>query len=360
MRESLLSENKKSIERQFFAEDDRFIIERGLEVLWGKLHEWREKNELPTHIVLMDTSGRAFAPAVKRVMDAFYGACGYATPSIAFVVPDRPLAMWLRDQYGEEWKAVLTQIKTKQLFEKMRDYEYMLSEEGELPSGYTKEQIERERNYVLQKIKDIFKEMDEIEQNEHYLEDRFLEILKKTHADVEGARMLIIDDYLFEGTTMRLVSEAIDHVGIEANFFTFFFTEEDLSQSQEEALDIDWSERSAILEKLGSRFCYGSTQWTKNPNGRYLKDFKHYRFQTGVIITDGEYEDVSKGTILGYEKNKQNPTMYAKPVRDPARDLSLMSGIREGAEESEESLMRGIRRESAELGQHVVNKMLGN
>lgn len=344
MKESLLSEDKKSIERQFFAEDDRFVIERGLEVLWGKLHEWREKNELPTHIVLIDTSGRAFAPAVKRVMDAFYGACGYVTPSIAFVVPDRPLAMWYRDQYGEDWKAAVTQIRTNQDLQKMRDYEYVLSKKGGLPSGYTTEQIERERNYVLQKIKDVFKEMDEIEQNEHHLEDRFLEILEKTHADVEGARMLIIDDYLFEGTTMRLVSEAIDRVGIEANFFTFFFTEEDPNESQEEALDIDWSERSAILEKLGSRLSYGSTQWTRKPNGRYLKDFKHYRFQNGVVINGTEYESFLKSDILGHAKNKQNPTVYAEPSRGETRDFSLL---------------RGIRKESAELGQRVVDKMLG-
>ncbi|MFB6182033.1 MAG: hypothetical protein ABEJ24_04005 [Candidatus Magasanikbacteria bacterium] len=251
---------------EFFSDKEKYIIKKGLETLSEKLQELKEKDELPTHFILLDTSARVFQPAVNELISKVYEDSQKRKPPRSFLVPD-------------------------------------VSEDEKLN-----------------------------------IKDRIEGITKKNRTETNTPRIMMIDDYVESGSTMKKMIKATEDMDIEADFFSFFYSTSDSG-----------GQKKTVEEELGSNFFYGATEDTPIPDSIQnwsdtIDHHTNYDFHYGLVTPlddnskDREYH--SKTDLTGVAKDKHDPDKYAEKV-----------------EEASQNLIRGIRKESKRIGKEVAEKL---
>ena len=191
------------------------------------------------------------------------------------------------------------------------------------------------------------KRSDETEKSTWSIEDRIEEILVKTKSKVSESHLMIIDDFVAGGVAMKGVIAASENVGVDANFFTFFFPIADANFNKSR-----WEERKNLEKSLGPNFFYGTTDETPVPShlrhGSYspLEAKMQYCFQSGRILKANVRSDrferrASKSEIIGVTKDRDDPEKYATRT----------------TEGRSKGLVKEIRRESKAIGERFVEKL---
>jgi len=346
MLESYVSVEKK--ERRFFIEEEVFIIEHSLEIFWNKLLELKEQDQLPTHLIFLDTSARVFMPTFKKVLEAFYEDSREEIPKTFFLIPDVSEAKKLESKYGEDWKEKEMKERALRLKRQIKWHKERISGEDEYSVGkinINKEKRELEK--ALQDLERLPQEIDEIEKSNWDIKERLAEILKKTKYEADQAHIMVIDDYVFSGIAAKNIVDSANEMGIDLTFFALFFSKPDKTKYRE-----DWERRKNVEKELGPDFFYGCTEDTPTPGlpeqGGKVGVFINFNFQGGATFESrGSYglfpeeSEFAKKQIVGVSKEKLKPKKYSVSVKD---DIS-------------KDLIAGIRKEAANIGNRVAKKL---